>query len=183
MVSSKNQYIALIRAINVGGRSIIKMVDLRELFITMGFDDVITYIQSGNVIFKSKEINRSKLASKIQTQLSNVSATNAQVFIKTPSELLRAAVENPFDPDRVDLDLRSHILFLSIEPSTENIKKLMSVERHDYKFKVIGDILYYAYHKKYEGHTRRTVNFEKILGVSGTARNWKVVNKLIELST
>ena len=63
-------YVALLRGINVGGKNIIKMVDLKSCFETMGFSDVITYIQSGNIIFKTPEENKYVLTQQIEKGLS-----------------------------------------------------------------------------------------------------------------
>lgn len=65
-----NQYLALLRGINVGGNNIIKMTDLKSCFENMGFDDVLTYIQSGNVLFKSDEKNKTRLTNRIEMVLS-----------------------------------------------------------------------------------------------------------------
>jgi uncharacterized protein (DUF1697 family) len=63
------QYLALLRGINVGGNNIIKMTDLKAGFENIGFSDVSTYIQSGNVIFKSEENNKTKIINLIERSL------------------------------------------------------------------------------------------------------------------
>jgi uncharacterized protein (DUF1697 family) len=178
------RYVALIRAINVGGHSVIKMADLRRLVESLGFEDVSTYIQTGNVLFKSAESNRGKLTALIEEGIEAETGYKTTVFVRTPDELQTAADNNPFNPEVHEdyRDFRSHIIFLSAEPSQENIQKIMAIEGSDYKFTVKGRVFYYAYHRKYEGHTRRNINFEKVLGETGTARTYKVVDKLIELA-
>jgi hypothetical protein len=64
-----NKYLTLLRGINVGGNNIIQMRELKNLFAEMGFTDVLTYIQSGNVIFKCREKNKTKLKTKIEKML------------------------------------------------------------------------------------------------------------------
>jgi uncharacterized protein (DUF1697 family) len=73
-------------------------------------------------------------------------------------------------------------MFLSIEPDEAHRKALMIMQNEEYRFHIQDKVLYYIYSRKSDGN-RHTINFEKVLGVVGTARNWKVVNKLIELSS
>ncbi len=73
-------------------------------------------------------------------------------------------------------------MFLSGEPDAAHSAALMALEGDEYSCSIHGKVLYYAYSREAAGPGRRTINFEKVLGVTGTARTWKVVNKLIELS-
>jgi uncharacterized protein (DUF1697 family) len=88
----KTQYVALLRGINVGGKNIIRMVDLKTCFEKMGFTDVATYIQSGNVLFKSDEDNKIKLISKIEKELSK-SFNYASVIVLVNYEQLAALIK------------------------------------------------------------------------------------------
>ena len=72
-------------------------------------------------------------------------------------------------------------MFLSDEPDAERIKALMALQGDEYRFHVRRRVLYYSYPRTVAGH-RRSINFEKVLGVAGTARTWKVVNTLIEMA-
>lgn len=181
MTTSKHKYIALLRGINVGGKSIIKMADLRKMMEAMGFTDVETYIQSGNVLFTSTKSDPEQLALQIAKKITASLRKAVTVFVMTPAELKRAAAHNPFDLKRLGKNLRSHLMFLSGEPDAAHRNALMATKGEEYSFSVHGKVLYFAYPSELEGR-RRTINFEKMLGVSGTARNWKVVNKLIQLT-
>lgn len=182
MTDSQHRYIALLRAINVGGHSVTKMSALRGLFEGSGLTEVVTYIQSGNVLFNSKDDDRKHLAHLLEKKLESSLGYPVSVFVFTPKELEEAAVNNPFDPERQDMEQRCHLMFLSGEPDPDHCAALMALEGEEYKFSIQGKVLYFAYPRKFEGAGRRTINFEKVLGVIGTARTWKVVNKLIELS-
>jgi uncharacterized protein (DUF1697 family) len=174
-------YVALIRAVNVSGR-LIKMAELRRLAEAAGFEEVSTYIQTGNVIFKSVETDRNKLAVMLENTIEAENGYKTAVFILTPEGLEDAAKHNPFRAKNEAGEGRSHIVFLSGEPKKENADKLMALQGDDYSFTVYKNILYYFYPEKYAGHTRRNINFEKILAVQGTARTYKVIDKLIQLT-
>ena len=175
-------YVALIRAINVGGNSPVRMSDLRKRFESLGLEGVVTYIQSGNVVFSTEEKDRDRLSRKIEADLSDLMGRGVKAFLLTPEELKKATVQNPFDPARLDKEQRCHLMFLSAPPTAVRRRALMAVQGEEYRFHIKGRVLYYAYSRKFDG-IRRMIDFEKILGVSGTSRSWKVVDKLIEVSS
>ncbi|MFM8423658.1 MAG: DUF1697 domain-containing protein, partial [Chloroflexota bacterium] len=82
-----NQYLVLLRGINVGGKNIIKMADLKASFETMGFSNVLTYIQSGNVVFQSDEKDKAVLTTKIEKGLSKRFNFEAKVVVIAQKEL------------------------------------------------------------------------------------------------
>jgi len=171
-------YVALLRAINVGGNSVIKMTDLRQLFESLGFGDVVTHIQTGNVVFKSGQTDRTKLSTQIENALEPFMNYRPQAFILTANDLKQAVADCPYQSD----DQRQcQLMFLETEPDPINVEALKALEGDEYQFTVRGRVLYYAYSRSSAGN-RRTINFEKVLGSRGTARNLKVVTKLIELA-
>ena len=183
MTIPQHCYIALLRGINVGGHSVTRMSELRGLFESLGLTEVVTYIQSGNVLFNSKEGDREHLVQLLEKELESKFGYQVPVFIYIRKQLKEVAAQNPFDPERKDKEQRCHLMFLSSEPDPDRCAALMALEGEEYKFNIHGKVLYYAYPREFEGSGRRTINFEKVLGVTGTARTWKVVNKLIELSS
>ncbi|MGA2142120.1 MAG: DUF1697 domain-containing protein [Brevinematales bacterium] len=176
------RYIALLRGINVGGNSIIKMSYLQMLFESLGFKDVSTYIQSGNVIFLAEEPDARAVRNLIEEKLEKVLGYKISVFILTPGSLKKAAAGNPFDPETLDKIQYCQIMFLSDVPDPARVEALLLKQGSDYSFVIDGSLLYYAYPLETAG-ARRNINLEKILGVTGTSRSWKVVNRLIELSS
>lgn len=176
-----HQYIALLRGINVGGNSMIRMSALKELCESLGFSDVQTYIQSGNVLFSAKEIKPEKLAQAIETKLESMMGRRVSVFVYSPHELEKAAAGNPFQPEKFDQEQICQLLFLSAKPTAERRKAIMALQGKEYRFHIHDKVLYYAYARKHAGN-RRTINFEKVLGVAATCRTWKVIDKLIELA-
>src|SRR5208283_5778667 len=179
-MSQKYRYAALIRGINVGGNSLIKMTELQKLFELAGLTDISTYIQSGNVIFSTMEIDRGELAHQLKLKVSDLVSSQVRVFLFTQAELKEAAANNPFDCAVKDEEQACHLMFLSSPPDPARRKALLAMEGEEYKFYITDKALYYAYPRTLAAN-RRNINFEKVLGVAGTSRTWKVVDKLIEL--
>ena len=182
MTSKLFCYIALFRAINVGGHAVVKMSELKKMFEKIGFTDVATYIQTGNVVFSSGESDKKKLAAVIEKKFKSATGYGLKVFVLTNDKLKKAASKNPFEPEKHANEQLCHLMFLSGKPLAVSIKELKKLEGREYKFHVQDDVLYYAYNIKFAGK-RRNIDFEKVLVVKGTSRSWKVVNKLIELSS
>lgn len=114
---SENRYAALLRGINVGGNNLIKMSDLRASFVDMGFSEVETYIQSGNVLFSAKQKNKAKITALIEKALSDRFGYQSRVVVVSGSELERVVAQAPkgFGTDK-DL-YRYDVLFVK-EPLT-----------------------------------------------------------------
>ena len=176
-----NKFITLLRGINVGGSAVIKMDVLKKLFESAGMSDVQSYIQTGNVVFTSKEKDKGKILLKLKQQFQKVLNHNGEIFILTLEDLKTALAHCPFEPEKNDAKQYCHLMFLSDKPGKQQINKLMELRGEEYSFAVHDNILYYAYPREFGGR-RRNINFEKVLGVTGTARTWKVIDKLIELS-
>ena len=112
-----NQYLVLLRGINVGGKNIIKMVDLKASFEEMGFSNVVTYIQSGNVLVQSEDKDKAALTTKIEKGLSkrfNFLAKVVVIYQKELTAIIRSAPEG-FGKD--EKKFRYDVIFLK-EPLT-----------------------------------------------------------------
>jgi len=92
---SESRYVALLRGINVGGRNIIKMADLRGGFEEMGLTEVTTYIESGNVMFSSKQASKAKLTEMIEQALRHAFRYDSRVIVISASELERVVAQAP----------------------------------------------------------------------------------------
>jgi uncharacterized protein (DUF1697 family) len=180
MTGKGHRYVALLRGVNVGGNAIFKMLELRELFESYGLQDVTSYIQSGNIVFTTPEGDPSGIARDLENKLNKSTGREIKVFVLDRGQLLDASEHNPFFPACRDEDLRCHLMFLSGEPDRAQAEALAAMQGEEYRFHVRGRVLYYAYPGRYAGH-RRSIDFERVLGVQGTSRTWKVVAKLIEL--
>jgi uncharacterized protein (DUF1697 family) len=173
------RWVALLRAVNAGGASTIRMSELRAIFTSAGFANVATYLQSGNVIFTATEPDQQQLTRRAERALQAALGRWVAAFVLSPAQLSQAAARNPFKPGCPGH--ACHLMFLSHEPGDAQREALMAVQGDDYRFAVRGKILYYTYPHSLQGR-RRTVNFEKILGVTGTSRTCKVVARLTELA-
>lgn len=175
-------YICLLRGINVGGNNIIKMADLKSTFEQMGFDEVKTYIQSGNVIFNSDEIDLIKLEKKIEEILSEKFNYKSKVVIISHEQLERIVENAPKDFGVYAQDYRYDVLFLK-SPLTPNeaLEKIILREGVD---NVNGGegILYFSRLISKAGQSY----LNKIVGTpiykEMTIRNWNTTTKLLELS-
>lgn len=114
---SENRYVALLRGINVGGNNLIKMLDLRSSFASMGFSEVATYIASGNVVFASKQKNKAKLTALIEKALSEAFSYESRVVLISGSELERVVAQAPKDFGKDPDEYRYDVLFVR-EPFT-----------------------------------------------------------------
>jgi uncharacterized protein (DUF1697 family) len=114
---NENRYIALLRGINVGGNNLIKMLDLRSSFAAMGFTEVETYIQSGNVVFTSKQKNKAKLTAIIERALSDAFQYQSKVVVISAAELERVVAQAPKGFGRDMEQYRYDVLFVK-EPLT-----------------------------------------------------------------
>ncbi|BDC99575.1 DUF1697 domain-containing protein [Persicobacter psychrovividus] len=171
--------IAILRGINVGGKRKILMADLRSVCEGLGWTDVKTYIQSGNVLFMSDRSN-AELEIELEKAIKAHFGFDVPVIIRTSQEMEGIVEHNPFVKDAEIAQL--HLVFLKEVPMATQIEEALVHNFEPDQFHVAGQEVYLycagAYHK-----TKMSNNFfEKKLKVGATTRNWKTVLKLVELS-
>ncbi|WP_336771298.1 DUF1697 domain-containing protein [Paenibacillus sp. MMO-58] len=177
--------IALLRGINVGGKNKIKMADLREALTAIGLQDVQTYIQSGNILFKSEE-NEAVLRSRIEQRIETVFGLSIKVIMRTAEELRVIAASCPFTEEQLAAaaaTTQGEYLYVSMmleEPAAEQLDKLRSFETAEELFGSKGRDLYLLFYQTVR-NSKLAVKAEK-LGVHSTVRNWNTINKLVTLS-
>jgi uncharacterized protein (DUF1697 family) len=175
-------YIALLRGINVGGHKIIKMDALREAFVGMGFGDVATYVQSGNVVFKAPVKSSGDLAKTIEEMLLRQFRMVVPVIVRTAEELGVVLKSNPFLKEKgIDTD-RLHVTFLSQTPQKTAVKGLDAIAAGPDRFHCCGQEIYLYCPNGFGGTKLSITTFEKLLAVGATTRNWNTVNKLWEMA-
>ncbi|WP_340006536.1 DUF1697 domain-containing protein [Paenibacillus sp. FSL K6-0276] len=177
-----NTYIALLRGINVGGNKIIKMQDLKTMLQSLGFHNVRTYIQSGNVLFESDEESESLLTGVMERQIKEVFGFEVSVIIRTRAEMEKVIANNPFQLSEPEDFKRWYVSFLPAEPSIEALDKLRIYEDGPDKMHFVGREMYILYDVSVSQSPLFKVPFDKILGMTVTARNWNTVNKLVTMS-
>jgi len=178
------KYISLLRGINVSGQKKIKMLDLKSLYESLGFVNVVTYIQSGNVIFESDNKNIAKLKSQIEDTIEGKFKFDVPVEIRKKSEVTTIITNNPLGPINLETDsTRVLVTFLAAKPNKDKLADLLSYVSLPNKMLISGKEIYLYCPNGY-GKSKLTNNFiEKKLGVVATTRNWKSVLKLHELSS
>ncbi|WP_129749719.1 DUF1697 domain-containing protein [Flavobacterium beibuense] len=173
-------YLALFRGINVSGKKIIKMEDLRKLMDAEGYKNVKTYIQSGNVIFESDETSKSKIAAAIESMIEKQYGFKVVIFVIDMNDVNRAVANNPF-AKKGELEegtKKLYVTFLSEKPSVENIEKLEQSSIGEDIIELRDDILYFKLISK-ASETKLSNNLiESKLKVSATTRNWNTTLKL-----
>src|SRR5437762_11718046 len=174
--------ISILRGINVGQRKVL-MTDLKSLYEKLGFRDVITYIQSGNVIFKTdKKISDQKLAEKIEKGIFMQYGFDVPVINRTREELNRIILANPFLKIRGIDKSKLHVTFLATEPDQVNSKHARELDYTPDKFIISGTEVFLHIPISYAETKLSNKFFENKLKVSATTRNWNTVTRLAELA-
>jgi uncharacterized protein (DUF1697 family) len=177
---SSCRYAALLRGINVGGKNKIAMGPLRDIFTALGHDDVVTYIQSGNVVFTSSKA-ASRIASGIEAAIAESFGFAVPVVLRSNAELAAVVLRNPFAIPGVDTSTL-HVAFLGSASRPELVARLDPMRSPPDRFNVIGSEIFLQYPNG-SGRSKLTVDyFERQLETRATARNWNTVNKLVALT-
>ncbi|HEU0136991.1 MAG TPA: DUF1697 domain-containing protein [Flavobacterium sp.] len=178
-----NTYIALLRGINVSGHKMISMPALREALAELPVSGISTYIQSGNVIFKSELSEKEQLAKLISAKILEKFAYEVPVIVVTPADLVHVLNNNPFPLETLQDGKQPYVNFASSEPAHHDIEILKTIDFGADRFAIIEKAIY-VYYADSAGKTKLTTAvLEKKLEIVATARNWKTVNKLLELSS
>jgi uncharacterized protein (DUF1697 family) len=158
------------------------MNDLRETFGSMGYDDVVTYIQSGNVLFSSGSKSESAITEAIEHRIAHDFGDSPAVLLRSVTELRRIGSKSPFAKKGAD-PARHHVTFLDEAPSPATLKALKLPPSGKDELVVDGREVYVHTPNGYAG-TKYTGTFiERRLGVVSTTRNWNTVTKLCELAS
>lgn len=172
-------FIALIRGINVGGHKKIRMADLKSSCEALGWRDVRTHLQSGNVVFKSTKSNRAQLVKELEAAMS----VEAKVILRTAAELKKIIDANPMPGEAERGPSHFIVTFLDGMPSAAAMKSLRDAYSGPENMQLLGAELYIEYGPDMGRSKLNNALIERKLGVAGTARNWNTVTKLMELAT
>ena len=180
MTARPKSYVALVRGINLGSRKRVSMPDLRKLFTSLGAEDVTTYVQSGNVVFKSSEGAR-KLTAAIERRIRRDLGLTVTVLVRTQPQLAKVLAGNPF-AKRVKDPTKLHVTFLAEKPARSRVSDLDPERAGPDELRVVGQEVYLHCPNGYGRSKLTNAYFEKELGVRATTRNWRTVTKLAELA-
>jgi uncharacterized protein (DUF1697 family) len=174
-------YVALLRGINIGPNKRIKMDDLRKSFEGLGFDEVKTYIQSGNVVFKAGKASPEALSKKIEGRIVRDFGFSASVIVRTRVELEEAIAANPFLKQRgIDFE-KLHVTFLADSPPAAGLKKLAEFTVVPDQSRCVGKEIFLYLPNGFSASSLWRVPWEKALAVVTTTRNWKTVNAIHQM--
>ena len=174
-------WIALLRGINVSGQKLIKMEDLRKVFESLHYENVSTYIQSGNIVFAAAGSKNGVHQQNIAKKLVAAFGFEVPVVVRSHGQLGEVIKKAPFKPSLLKENEKIHVTFLSEEPSRNGAEKLSNVRDTTDEIHLSGSEIYLLCRNGY-GKTQYSNTFvEKKLGVPATTRNWATVNKLWEI--
>jgi uncharacterized protein (DUF1697 family) len=173
--------VALLRSVNIGGYGRIPMNELRSSFEKLGYADVTTYIQTGNVLFSSTSKSEPKIVNAIEERLDEDFGESPAVILRSVPELLRVAKASPFARSGAN-PARHHVTFLATSPASAALAAFDPPPSGQDEVVVDGREVYVHTPNGY-AETKYTGSFlERRLGVVSTTRNWNTVTKLCALA-
>jgi uncharacterized protein (DUF1697 family) len=174
-------HIGLLRAINVGGRNMVAMSDLRDLLEALGFARVRSLLQSGNLIFESNELSGASLEQRLEVETTKSLGVTVDYIVRSAAEWQTIIANNPF-PNEATRDA-SHlvVMFLKTAPNAKNVKALEGAIRGPEVIRADGKQLYVTYPAGIGRSKLTGTLIEQILNSRGTARNWNTILKLAAL--
>ncbi|MEV0002235.1 DUF1697 domain-containing protein [Micromonospora sp. NPDC050980] len=175
------RYAALLRGVNVGNAQL-AMADLRRVVTDLGHTDVKTYLQSGNVVFTSPPTRGEVLAEGIAARLADELGLRVPVLVRDGGELAAVAGSSPY-AGRQDDPTRVLVVFLSAAPDPARVGELAVPAGEEMEYAVVGREVHLHFPAGRYGRTKFTAAYlERKLGVVATARNWKSVLALRDLT-
>jgi uncharacterized protein (DUF1697 family) len=172
-------WILFLRGINVGGKHLLPMKELVPILWTFGFENIRTYIQSGNVVFQSSEEIPPGMGDTIAAEIESRKGFRPQVLLLNETRLKAAIRQNPF-PEAEKAPKTLHLFFLVSRPEEPDLDTLNQVKAPDERFALSGEV-FYLHAPGGIGRSKLAASVEKCLGVQATARNWRTVEKLWEI--
>jgi uncharacterized protein (DUF1697 family) len=174
-----NGFVALFSSINVGGNRIVKMAELRDFFEQLGFADVASYVQSGNVVFSSTHTDAIALTNMLQDAFEKRWGFHSRIMVRDAAWFARLVADNPY-PEIAEDPTRLHAMALEREPTPEEVARLAEKCTGPERFEVKGDVLY-LHAPDGLGKSKFAEILPRTLKVPGTMRNWRSVLALAAL--
>lgn len=169
-------YAAFLRGINVGGKKKIPMAELRTMATELGYTDVATYINSGNLVFASAK-KPATLEKELSTGLKSTFGHSVDVCVRSQVELKKILAANPYpdgDPSKVT------VAFLTAAPPAGAADRIAGLAKDHEPFTIAGTVVYVHYANGL-GRSELAEKFSKTVGVSATVRNIRTVEKVLGL--
>jgi uncharacterized protein (DUF1697 family) len=172
------RFVAFLRAINVGGGRTVKMQFLRQVFESLGFSNVATFIASGNVVFETTTKKTKALERKIERALKKALGYGVRTFVRKEAELAKIANYRPFPRSKFDETWQSNIIFLADNLNEKLKQDVNALGTHTDAFEIHGREIYWRRRRKQNGALFSTVALEKILGPAFTVRGANTIEKI-----
>ncbi|WDE03224.1 DUF1697 domain-containing protein [Thalassomonas viridans] len=166
-------YITLLRGVNVGGKNLLPMKELKSQLAAAGFEQVKTYIQSGNIVLLSNSNPEEEIATLIQTEFGFI----PEIMVLDDDEFMRCASDNPYQEAE---GKTVHFYFCKTQPQI-NTEKLAGLISATESYQLV-DKVFYLHAPDGIGRSKLVANIEACLGVPATGRNLNTVNKLIDMA-
>lgn len=174
--------ISLLRAVNVAGHNKVKMDALRELYQSLGLRGAQSYVQSGNLVFRTDAKDLARLQKRIEDAIETSFGFRTGVMLRSSDELKDVVRRNPFAKRSGIEPNRLVVSFLTSEPGPESKQKIAQIKVGSEELHLDGRELY-IYYAGGMGTSKLTpAVIERTLKVSGTGRNWNTVTKLLEMA-
>jgi uncharacterized protein (DUF1697 family) len=171
-------FMSLFRGINVGGHQQVRMEELKALHASLGLQDVVTYIQSGNVVFSSGNADPAQLPLQIEDAFAQKFGFRVKVIVRSAAELEETIANNPFQDQPQKEPNRILVLFLAHRPEKTALEDLQRSYAGPEVIHLIGQEMF-IYYPDGMGRSKLTLPLiEKKLKTIGTGRNWNTVLRL-----
>jgi uncharacterized protein (DUF1697 family) len=173
--------ISLLRGINVGGNNMVRMEALRSMHEALGLADVRTYIQSGNVVFRTKLNDPAAIGRKLEDAVEKSLGFRPAVVIRTAEELRDVVANNPFagrpgiEPNKLAVS------FLTARPDAAAAERLRTIKADPEELHLVDRELY-MYFPEGMGRSKLPPMLDRTFKIPGTARNWNTVMKLLAMA-
>src|SRR5437667_12308284 len=172
--------ISMLRGVNVGGHNLIKMDALRALYESLGLQDPQTYVQSGNVIFRTNERDPSRLARQIENEIERGFGFRPGVILRTSSDLRDVIKKNPFAHRDLDPS-KLLVTFLATDPGPDTREALLRIKHDPEELRIAGRELY-IYFPNGIRRSQLPPLLDRTLKKSSTARNWNTITRLLAMA-
>ena len=176
------KYIAFLRGINVSGKNKIKMAELRQYLAELDILNIQTYIQSGNIIFESSEVNINILEQDITDKIKEKFGFDVPTLVLTIEQLQKVVDNHPFAKDLENDKKFISVTFLAKTATPENIEMLLALNYPNEFIELQGQVIYGFFPKGFGRAKLTNTRMERVLKVACTTRNWRTCNKVLEIA-
>lgn len=181
MLGSMPVMIALLRGINLAGHHKVKMEDLRALCHSLKLRDAQTYVQSGNVVFRTDEKDTDRLAQRMEDAIERKFGFRAGVILRSPAEFRDLIAQSPFRKRKGLGPGKLNVTFLACDLAKDTCDQILQIKAEVEEIK-LGRRELYIYFPDGMGRSKLGAVLDRTLKKAGTARNWNTVTKLLEMA-